>query len=602
VKVETTAAAEGVPRGGGGVGVAKGYPAPPGPPYGSNDWKPEEDQLLLKLAKETGGRCWRQIAEAFPNHSDIECMIRWKNNLSGLDGKGSWTKEEDDLLYELVLQYGPSNWAALSKELNEKLVYRRRSAKQCRERWINHMDPSINRDAWTPDEDDTLMKKQKELGNKWTEISRHIPGRTELQVKNRYRALMKFGSQRKPREPRDPNKAKHTESQPSTSSRHSSETSRQPSSRSAAPSSKDGASPSHKRPWADGYPTPAVSQPASSPAPLPPPHQYGSFPSTHWQPQQQQQQQRPPRPSDAAYADPNDPYRQYGYAAVNPSASYYSPYGQPTGGYYGSPPGGYCAHRRHDHGGSGAERHHSSHHHHHSHHHRSSHGHHRSYHGHHHQHTSLPYPYPTYNPASSAAAAHQYYYGYGQRPQQQQMDGVMGMGMGGGGDGMSLSPSAARGGSVEYWSELLEQRLAALKRDQEHHLHLKESIQKQTHQLQELVQDRRLPGHHDHHAPSSSPPASDPSSDPKRTSHPTPSADAHDQSSKRIRVHHHHHSYHNGNGSEESDMADSTVTTTTMATSGDGKDKEGGVLKMRLVQNGAGGAAAGEGLERVGQR
>ena len=33
------------------------------------------------------GRCWRQIAEAFPNHSDIECMIRWKNNLSGLDGK-----------------------------------------------------------------------------------------------------------------------------------------------------------------------------------------------------------------------------------------------------------------------------------------------------------------------------------------------------------------------------------------------------------------------------------------------------------------------------------------------------------------------------------
>jgi hypothetical protein len=42
-----------------------------------------------------------------------------------------------------------------------------RTTKQCRERWLNVLDPSIKRTAWTKQELDTLFRAQEELGNKW---------------------------------------------------------------------------------------------------------------------------------------------------------------------------------------------------------------------------------------------------------------------------------------------------------------------------------------------------------------------------------------------------------------------------------------------------
>ena len=36
-----------------------------------------------------------------------------------------------------------------------------------------------------------MMRKQQELGNQWALISKHIPGRTENQVKNKFNSLIK---------------------------------------------------------------------------------------------------------------------------------------------------------------------------------------------------------------------------------------------------------------------------------------------------------------------------------------------------------------------------------------------------------------------------
>lgn len=66
-----------------------------------------------------------------------------------------------------------------------------RAGKQCRERWLNHLDDSISKDPWSTEEDLTLLTKQKIIGNKWSEIVKYLPGRTENMVKNRFNTLAK---------------------------------------------------------------------------------------------------------------------------------------------------------------------------------------------------------------------------------------------------------------------------------------------------------------------------------------------------------------------------------------------------------------------------
>lgn len=62
-----------------------------------------------------------------------------------------------------------------------------RTAKQCRERYNNHVDPAIKKDKiWTAEEDSLVMKLHAEHHNQFAKIARCIPGRCYDDVKNRY--------------------------------------------------------------------------------------------------------------------------------------------------------------------------------------------------------------------------------------------------------------------------------------------------------------------------------------------------------------------------------------------------------------------------------
>ena len=59
-----------------------------------------------------------------------------------------------------------------------------RSGKQCRERWHNQLDPSIKKEQWSEEEDRVLLVAHRKHGNKWVELSKFLPGRTDNAIKN----------------------------------------------------------------------------------------------------------------------------------------------------------------------------------------------------------------------------------------------------------------------------------------------------------------------------------------------------------------------------------------------------------------------------------
>ncbi|KAL7716725.1 Transcription factor WEREWOLF [Entamoeba marina] len=96
----------------------------------------------------------------------------------------SWTHEEDERLLKAVEFIGDSNWVEIAKFVNT------RSRKQCRERFINHVSPTIDRREWTKEEDDIILGMYQLVGGKWCQINKKLVGRTARAVRNRYKSLM----------------------------------------------------------------------------------------------------------------------------------------------------------------------------------------------------------------------------------------------------------------------------------------------------------------------------------------------------------------------------------------------------------------------------
>lgn len=70
-------------------------------------------------------------------------------------------------------------WSQVAAQLPGRL------GKQVRERWQNHLDPSLVKTPWTDAEDSLLYSLQALLGNRWSEIARAFAGRSENSVKVR---------------------------------------------------------------------------------------------------------------------------------------------------------------------------------------------------------------------------------------------------------------------------------------------------------------------------------------------------------------------------------------------------------------------------------
>jgi hypothetical protein len=112
----------------------------------------------------------------------------------------TWSLEEDDILTRIVDERGPKNWNLVAKELNIQLYedVPVRQGKQCRERWYNHLNPTLKKGNWRVEEDIYLLQMQSEIGNRWSEIAKNLQGRTENSVKNRWKCMIKKAKRRYP--------------------------------------------------------------------------------------------------------------------------------------------------------------------------------------------------------------------------------------------------------------------------------------------------------------------------------------------------------------------------------------------------------------------
>ena len=80
---------------------------------------------------------------------------------------------------------GPKRWSEATK------LIKGRSGKQIRERWFNTLDPNLKKGNWQAEEEQILIQLVLKFGPKWSKLVMFFSGRTENSIKNRLYCILR---------------------------------------------------------------------------------------------------------------------------------------------------------------------------------------------------------------------------------------------------------------------------------------------------------------------------------------------------------------------------------------------------------------------------
>ncbi|KAJ8285587.1 hypothetical protein GJAV_G00028520 [Gymnothorax javanicus] len=162
-------------------------------------WTKEEDQIFRELVdKMRIGNFipYTQISYFMEGREAVQLVYRWTQVLDPTLKKGSWTKEEDEMLLKAVAKYGVRDWWKIRTEVPG------RTDSQCRERYLDCLSEDVKKGPWSPEEELMLIKLVQKYGvGRWAKIASEMPNRIDCQCLHKWKRMTRYPMTRRVGQP-----------------------------------------------------------------------------------------------------------------------------------------------------------------------------------------------------------------------------------------------------------------------------------------------------------------------------------------------------------------------------------------------------------------